>query len=53
MTLITTSTLRITYRIGTRDGRGNFKEKWLGPLLWPRLAIQPSLKFYFEGQAGR
>jgi hypothetical protein len=24
------STLRITYKIGTRDGRGNFKDEWLG-----------------------
>jgi hypothetical protein len=53
ITLITIKTLRITYRMEMRDGRGNFNDKWLWPRLLPRFEIQTSLEFYVGGEVDR
>jgi hypothetical protein len=44
------STLMMTYKMGTRDGRGSFTDKVARPLASPAAGgLQTSLKFYFEG----
>jgi hypothetical protein len=46
---MSTNTLRMTYRIGTRDGMGKFKDK-VAPELCSQTArvhVSPQ-KFYFE-----
>src|ERR1700692_2742027 len=45
------STLRMTYKMGTRDGRGNFKTKWARPRLLRRLEAIVSVEILL-GRAG-
>ena len=44
-TLISTSTLRMTYRMGRRDGVGNFSDKWP---LHAAFSTQPRLPRYVK-----
>jgi hypothetical protein len=47
------NTLRITYKIGTRDGRGNFKDEWLGRYFRRGMAFTDLFKILLWGRTGK